>query len=171
MAVELGEKGLKWWFSLAPSLEGKATEYSLYLCQVCAFNCSYFFKQKPRSFPFGIIFTMTWNFTWEQNFLKSNRPLRRTKPYLQCLGLTRKKLPQKASTVLLNCLFQLPFPRAFVPSVAKCWKWHLHDHRSEHSSPRPSLGCCRVTSVGSWTWSWYHYVTASNLVASLNQLL
>lgn len=32
----------------------------------------------------------------------------------------KKNLPQKASIMLPICLFQLPFPRAFFPSVAKC---------------------------------------------------
>lgn len=50
----------------------------------------------------------------------------------------KKPSPQKASIVLLNCLFQLPFPRAFLLSVAKCWKGHLPYHHSELSSPHPS---------------------------------
>lgn len=55
------------------------------------------------------------------------------------LGLIRKNATQKASIMLLNCLFQHPFPRAFVPSVAKSWKWHLYHQLHESAgSPRPA---------------------------------
>lgn len=49
-----------WVMVLLSSLPGGKAIVLLrvYLCQVCAFNCFYFFKWKPRSFLFGIIFMM-----------------------------------------------------------------------------------------------------------------
>lgn len=59
----------------------------------------------------------------------------------------KKNPPPEGIHYVACCLFQLPFPRAFVPSVAKCWKCYLRDHHSELGSPRPSLGRTLETAM------------------------
>lgn len=92
---------------------------------------------KTQVFPFGHSFCDETTILHNKILQQATDLFMELSPALE-LRVHKEETLQKASIMLLNCPSQCPFPGAFVPSVAKSCKWHLHDHHSELCSPQPA---------------------------------
>lgn len=145
MAVEL--LGVKWWFSLAPSLEGKATEYSLYLCQVCAFNCFYFFLNKNPDLSFLA------KFLWWPEILHANKILWKAinlfmeRNPTAMLRTHKKTSPRRHPSCCSVVFSSFPSQELLFSLLLNAENGIFPVHHSELGSPGPSQGCTLVTPM------------------------
>lgn len=127
---------------------------------------------KTRIFPFWCNFYDALKFyIWTKFSKKQPTSSAELSPAAVLGPLKRRTSPRKASIMLLDCLFQLPLPGAFVPSVAKSWKLHLDDYQTERHSPLVAGPDTLLEQPWLWTWSWSPDTTISHQVAVLTQLL